>query len=296
MGAFSLIVVINLLNRCIMALDLDDKLLGEQVNNYISSSEDEGEEDVKGDDEHPEYRYGEMSARNQAPTEEDLEPEQPVIDYSRTSSTGPKGVIEDYRRFKQLEAEKREEQKRELMALSKRIAMTCAPQTDEELDPDMQELNAIFEEYKLQRMNEMESILQSVPTFGKVNDLAANEFVTAIDNEHQLVTVIVLVHDPVNAKHCDMMYHSIKILANVYKKVKFCAISAIEAGLSDKFRSEATPALLVYKNKEQIGTFVQLVQELGDEIFAVDVEKFLIEHSLLPSNESKLSNMANEDD
>ena len=51
-----------------------------------------------------------------------------------------------FSRFKQLEAERREEQKRELMALSKRIAMTCAPQTDEEeFDPEMQvRLQLIF--------------------------------------------------------------------------------------------------------------------------------------------------------
>ena len=144
-------------------------------------------------------------------------------------------------------------------------------------------------------MNEMESLLQSVPNFGKIIDLSANEFVSAIDNEHQLTTIIILVHDPVNAKQCDMMYNSVKILASTYKKVKFCAISGVEAGLSDKFRTEATPALLVYKNKEQIGTFVQLVHEFGDEIFAVDVERFLIEHSLLPTNESKLSALVNDD-
>ena len=81
-----------------MALDLDDKLLGEQVNNYISSSEDEGEDETKyNDDEHPEYNYGETSSRSQPIVEEATEPDQPIIDYSRTSSTGPKGVIEDYR-------------------------------------------------------------------------------------------------------------------------------------------------------------------------------------------------------
>ena len=138
-------------------------------------------------------------------------------------------------------------------------------------------------------MNEMETLLQSVPNFGKVIDLVANDFVSNIDDEHQLTTIIVLVHDPVNSKECDMMYNSMKILASMYVKVKFCAISGLEAGLSDKFRSDATPALLVYKNKEQIGTFVQLIHELGEEIFAVDVERFLIEHSLLPTTESKLA-------
>ena len=39
--------------------------------------------------------------------------------------TGPKGVIKDYQRFKQLEREKSEEKKQELAALTKKLALTC---------------------------------------------------------------------------------------------------------------------------------------------------------------------------
>jgi len=39
--------------------------------------------------------------------------------------TGPKGVVEDWRRFKQLEVEKREEQSKEKALLAKHLAHTC---------------------------------------------------------------------------------------------------------------------------------------------------------------------------
>ena len=39
--------------------------------------------------------------------------------------TGPKGVIEDYRRYRQLAAEQREEKKAELEALAKKFSITC---------------------------------------------------------------------------------------------------------------------------------------------------------------------------
>lgn len=39
--------------------------------------------------------------------------------------TGPKGVIRDYQRFKQLERERREEQKDELAKLTKKFSITC---------------------------------------------------------------------------------------------------------------------------------------------------------------------------
>jgi len=42
--------------------------------------------------------------------------------------TGPKGVVEDWRQFKQLEVEKREEQAKEKELLAKRLAVTCRSQ------------------------------------------------------------------------------------------------------------------------------------------------------------------------
>ena len=45
---------------------------------------------------------------------------------------GPKGVINDWRRFKQLETEQREEQCREMERLIKKLSMTCRSHLDEE--------------------------------------------------------------------------------------------------------------------------------------------------------------------
>lgn len=42
-----------------------------------------------------------------------------------TWQTGPKGVIADWQRYKQLEAEKRLEQDQELLALQKKLSITC---------------------------------------------------------------------------------------------------------------------------------------------------------------------------
>ncbi len=77
---------------------LDDKLLGEKLHYYCSSSEDEDGDEQ--DDDHGEAR----GARGGA------EPAPPPPPNSSGANTGPKGVIEDWRRFKQLETEKREEQ------------------------------------------------------------------------------------------------------------------------------------------------------------------------------------------
>lgn len=46
--------------------------------------------------------------------------------------SGPKGVIQDWRRFKQLETEQREEQCREMERLIQKLSMSCRSHLDEE--------------------------------------------------------------------------------------------------------------------------------------------------------------------
>lgn len=47
--------------------------------------------------------------------------------------------------------------------------------------------------------------------------------------------------------------------------------------LSSRFKNCGLPALLAYKSGELIGNYVQLLKEFGDEMYATDVESFLIE-------------------
>ena len=90
---------------------LDDKILGEKMHYYCSSSEDEGEEDKE---------QGQETVATQTASKEG----------GVATNTGPKGVIKDWQRYKQLEREEREEQEAEKVALAKRLALTC--RTDRE--------------------------------------------------------------------------------------------------------------------------------------------------------------------
>lgn len=100
-----------------MALSLDDKLLGEKVDNYCSSSEDEGDgNDSDGDCKGNAYT-------SQATFIPDRKPE---TEYSgRSANTGPKGVINDWREFKRLETEQREEQELERKKMMEKLQMSC---------------------------------------------------------------------------------------------------------------------------------------------------------------------------
>lgn len=52
--------------------------------------------------------------------------------------SGPKGVINDWRRFKQLETEQREEQCREMERLIKKLSLSCRSHLDEEEEQQKQ--------------------------------------------------------------------------------------------------------------------------------------------------------------
>ena len=48
-----------------------------------------------------------------------------TVSLCRALQTGPKGVIKDWQRYKQLEAEKRASQSLEKMQLAKKLTLTC---------------------------------------------------------------------------------------------------------------------------------------------------------------------------
>lgn len=263
---------------------LDDKILGEKVHNYCSSSED----DDGGSDE--ERSWDEVG--NPIKTEVAKAEPPPVNSWNGSASnTGPKGVLEDWRRFKQLEAENRAELEKERIALAKKLTLSVKPDREamqdkqiEEIEEELEELidEDFLMEYQKKRMQELMTQLQKAPKFGTVITLEKKDhFLIAIDKEDPKVTVVIHIYNK-SSHACETMNGCLEILAADYPAIKFCKISAGITGLSRHFRVEGVPALLIYKAGQVIGNFVQLSTELGNDFFATDVERFLIEFGILP--------------
>lgn len=259
---------------------LEDKILGEKLQYYCSSSsEDEGND--SGDSENEDKIETSPGTTSQHCTE-----------YSEwdgaSSNTGPKGVIKDWQRFKQLEAEKREQQEKEKLEIMKKLSLTCRSALDEEkeklaeTDPELVELltDEFLLEYQKQKMKEMLAKAERL-CFGKVFTLAnADQFLKAIDNEDKSVNVVVHIYEEDNPG-CEAMNGCLITLAQEYLYVKFCKILGSAAGLSKHFKKEGVPALLVYKNGQVIGNFVRITDYLGTDFYSSDVENFLTEHGML---------------
>ncbi|XP_075978520.1 phosducin-like protein 1 [Anticarsia gemmatalis] len=263
---------------------LEDKILGEKLHNYCSSSEDEGgSDDERSGDEEGNAPKSQVSASAEPP---------PINNWTgQASNTGPKGVLEDWRRFKQLEAENRAELAKERIALAKKLTLTVKPEREaaqdkqiEELEDELSELmdEEFLLQYQKQRMQELMTQLQKVPKFGTLTTLnTQEEFLNAIDKEDSKVTVIIHIYNS-STRACETMDGCLNLLASDYPTIKFCRIAADMAGLSRHFRVDGVPALLVYKGGQIIGNFVQLATELGNDFYATDVERFLIEYGMLP--------------
>ncbi|KAJ8716316.1 hypothetical protein PYW08_013601 [Mythimna loreyi] len=265
---------------------LEDKILGEKLQNYCSSSEDEGEGDSDDDrsgDEEGGTAVAEVAKSAELP---------PANNWTgQASNTGPKGVLEDWRRFKQLEAENRAELAKERIALAKKLTLTVKPDREaaqdkerEELEDELTELmdEEFLLQYQKQRMEELMSQLSKVPKFGVLTTLnSKEEFLNAIDKEDPKVTVIIHIYNN-STRACETMDGCLNILASEYPTTKFCRIAVDITGLSRHFRVDGVPAILVYKAGQTIGNFVQLATELGNDFYATDVERFLVEFGMLP--------------
>lgn len=138
---------------------LEDKILGEKLHNYCSSSEESDSEEDKG---------GQIVE----------EPHTPEINKweGTSTNTGPKGVLKDWQRYKQLENEKRVDDEKEKIALMKKLTLTVQSALDEERekaqidDPDLAELldDDFLVNYQKQRMQEMLNQTNHNLKFGKI--------------------------------------------------------------------------------------------------------------------------------
>lgn len=265
---------------------LEDKILGNKLENYCSSSEDDegGYEDASD---------GESAgSKAAAPTAGATFHKNEEKWTGSSANTGPKGVIKDWQRFKQLETEKNEEKERERLQLMKKLSITAKTSAEDQQQRDQDTFDAELAEllsddtlleFQRQRMREMMERCGQQQQFGKVIALNnGDEFLNAVDKEGALTSVIIHIYEN-HLTACKVMNQCLNKLAEEYPQVKFCKIFGSVAGLSKDFKSGGIPALLIYKAGNLIGNFVRVSDDLGgDDFFASDVESFLIEHGMLP--------------
>uniref|UniRef100_A0A182QUU1 Phosducin domain-containing protein n=1 Tax=Anopheles farauti TaxID=69004 RepID=A0A182QUU1_9DIPT len=283
---------------------LDDKLLGEKIHNYCSSSEDEGgEDDCDSSEASSACKSGGKpgaSSKSGFRSVTDSEPTTLVQNKTHWSgtagNTGPKGVIQDWQRFKQLEAERREQDEVEKLRLLKKLSITARTKEEDTAAEAMHELDAEFQElmdedflleYQRKRMAEMLAMMDKKGCHGNLVHLKdGGEFLQAVDKEDKNTTVVIHIYREKYGP-CVKMNEALTRLAKEYTNVKFCKFISSDAGLSNLFKTSGVPALLIYKGGHMIGNFVKLVDDLSDEFDFSDVESFLVENGIINDKSCK---------
>lgn len=260
--------------------NLDDKILGEKTHYYCSSSENEDDDD--GDQNHSSSKNREICVQSK-------------IKWEGTScNTGPKGVIEDFQRYKKFETERLENSDKVRIDRIKKSNLTTSSTSKptSKVSDDLDDENDPFmNEYIAKRMKEMldryqQAINGQRQHFGELKSLNSGEDFLKIIDDPKMKTVIIITHIYNHRMaECNLMNKCLGKLAKKYQQVLFCTMDAAAVGMSREFTKYGVPALLVYKNGELIGNFVSLGDEFGTEFDEKDIEDFLVENNILISSQ-----------
>ena len=249
-----------------------------QKDNYVSSSDEERE---SGDD----SAYPESKCNVRPPTMN-------VCPRSGSgANTGPKGVIRDREHYKELREQEEAWISHQQRGKSQKQPAPIQNRWDEnellELESDQ-----FLQQYREKRLREMRAAAarsgQTAQRFGSLLHLSASTFIPAVDNEQPSVYVVVHISDD-SVEACSAMNGCLTYLASEYTQAKFCCLPSSDAPVSCQFKSEGVPALLVYRGGELIGNFIRVSDQLGEDFYASELEKFLVDNDCLPSTDHTLS-------
>ncbi|XP_006161935.1 phosducin [Tupaia chinensis] len=216
----------------------------------------------------------------------------------QAAHTGPKGVINDWRKFK-LESEDSDSippskkeilrqmsspQSRDDKNSKERFTRKMSIQEYELIHQDKEDEKCL-RKYRRRCMQDMHQRLSFGPRYGFVYELENGEqFLETIEKEQKIITIVVHIYED-GIKGCDGLNNSLACLAAEYPMVKFCKIKASNTGAGDRFSPEVLPTLLVYKGGQLISNFISVTEQFAEEFFSGDVESFLNEYGLLPGRE-----------
>lgn len=177
-----------------------------------------------------------------------------------SSNTGPKGVLEDFR---------------------KQSAPRVTRNVDEQdLDDEFNQLmndDTIIKTF-VEKMVNQRSLL---PSFGAVIRLNNGpELLEAIDREHNEVTVLVHIYTRYS-RSCKQVDKCLDELANELNHMKIVTIDASVTGLSDNFKQNGVPALLAYKGGSFLKSIVKIEDLLDKDFETRQLKDLLIDHGLL---------------
>ncbi|KAJ2517372.1 hypothetical protein H4217_004003 [Coemansia sp. RSA 1939] len=215
------------------------------------------------------------------------------------SQTGVKGVIADYKHNTREQNRRHEEQKAaskaQYSAASRRNINDNGDRTlwtkedlnkntqrsEDELDDlDLEDEELVFEEYKQERLrqiNESKRGISAKDMFGSLLAVSPDEYAEMVDQQagSGVPIVVLLLRSDYASERLALF---IRQLVADYNHAIFLSVSASECGFTD---TEMVPIVLVYKNGRLEHNLVHVVDQLDDPVnFEQDDVKRLVEKIL----------------
>ncbi|KAF0775744.1 hypothetical protein AaE_000556 [Aphanomyces astaci] len=202
--------------------------------------------------------------------------------FKKSSFTGPKGVLTDYKAYKKAKAEERTQDAAVREAVLNRIAKgyvvpAAAPASTSESssccnnvhdsDDDLVdefESDAILQTYCAKRVAEIQSaVTLGGPTFGTLTYCSAFDFVDIVDAADHRTRVVVHVSDEQNYL-CVAVNNCLHKLSPEHPRTQFLVVQRHDADAT--IRPNEVPLFLVYQGGVQVDTILNVAAKVNHQV------------------------------
>ncbi|KAM0745905.1 RNI-like protein [Meredithblackwellia eburnea MCA 4105] len=211
-----------------------------------------------------------------------------------TTKTGPKGVLADYEGSRAASAKLPP-----LLAPPSATIISLGPQDEEKEEDEDDEwgLNEIEDTaWKRKRAAELSGSGSNARRrrFGHLREVGEEQFLKAVDEEGEDVTVVVCLYEP-HIPTCTHLNTHLSSLARLYPYTKFlrARATAVDFSFAD---ASALPTLIVYKGGDVVGEPIVRVDREWGEGTREDIRGILISLATPPSRTATANSDDNDDD
>lgn len=201
--------------------------------------------------------------------------------YQRSKNAGPKGVLNDYKAYKQQEKLQLERDALIRQATLLRIANGCVESAPREEIPSNNvpedSDDEFMKEFRAKRLQEMLKT-DTRPQFGRLEYVEPTEFVDIVDQIDARSTVVIHLYEPfVNT--CQTLNKAMENLAIKHRRVRFLCLEASKADYT--IDHKGLPVFMVYQGGELIHTILNVAQLVEGVVNVETIEWLLTEYNTL---------------
>ncbi|CAM9324356.1 unnamed protein product, partial [Chrysoparadoxa australica] len=188
---------------------------------------------------------------------------------------------------RQLQAEYRDEMLRRMTMGVQEAPVGTVTSTDlaAEDDSEEEEDDAFLEEYRKQRMLELQAN-EGRPSFGGIREVGRIDFVEAVDAVDPRTPVVVHLYEPY-IKACKQMNRALEVIAREHSEVKFLRMLSTSA--DGEYDPIALPTLMIYQGRDLVACLPRVTDDIGADFEKADVEWLLQEHDIFETAKPKPS-------